>query len=123
MMAPPPLTTERHCLVTIGATARFTLLLTEIIQPTFLDALKTRGFTHLTVQCGKDIDWFRANLNNLRPAQTEGLTITAFDFVDDLTPEMIKCRRAQAQTFKRRDGIVICHAGTHPDPYRNLLEP
>ncbi|KAM0335880.1 hypothetical protein ACHAQA_000931 [Verticillium albo-atrum] len=98
---------ERHCLITVGATARFTQLLKEAIEPPFLDMLRGQGFTHLTVQCGEDIDWFRDQLRALDAPAT--LHITAFEFVDDLTQEMLRCR-AEANTC--RDGLVICHAGT-----------
>lgn len=98
---------ERHCLVTVGATARFTQLLTEIIQEPFLDTLRDTGFTHLNVQCGRDIGWFQGMLRSV-PSRPD-LRIAPFDFVDDLVPEMVKCR---AESGKRRDGVVVCHAGT-----------
>lgn len=101
---------ERHCLVTVGATARFTQLLTEVLEAPFLSTLRDYGFTHLTVQCGKDLEWFHNTLGSLSPKVTHGLQITGFDFVDDLTDEMVKCRE---QVPRRRDGVVICHAGKH----------
>ncbi|KAL2759064.1 glycosyltransferase family 1 protein [Sodiomyces alcalophilus JCM 7366] len=100
---------SRHCLVTVGATARFTQLLAEVLGPPFLSALRQHGFTHLNIQCGKDLDWFRTTISELSPEDTQGLHITGFDFVDDLTTEMVKCR---AQAPFRDDGVVICHAGT-----------
>ncbi|ROT35641.1 glycosyltransferase family 28 domain-containing protein [Sodiomyces alkalinus F11] len=100
---------ERHCLVTVGATARFTQLLAEVLESPFLSVLRQHGFTHLTVQCGKDLDWFRATISKLSSQDTKGLQITGFDFVDDLMHEMVKCR---AQAPSRRDGVVISHAGT-----------
>lgn len=97
---------QRHCLITIGATARFTQLLKEAIDAPFLDVLIAQGFTHLTIQCGKDIDWFRDEVQALAARST--LHMSTFDFVDNLTREMALCR---AETNKRRDGLVICHAG------------
>ncbi|KAM0278912.1 hypothetical protein ACHAQH_004878 [Verticillium albo-atrum] len=98
---------KRHCLITIGATARFTQLLQEATGPPFVDMLCEQGFTHLTIQCGKDIDWFRDEAQAL--AARPMLRVSTFDFVDDLTQEMLLCR---AEPKERRDGVVICHAGT-----------
>lgn len=98
---------ERHCLVTIGATARFTQLLQEALQPDFLSHLVRQHFTHLTLQCGKDLDKVRQQSLDIA-ASHPSLTITTFDFTDDLIPEMVKCRRASPS---RIDGIVVAHAG------------
>ncbi|UQC84731.1 uncharacterized protein CLUP02_10227 [Colletotrichum lupini] len=109
MAAKPATPLERHCLVTVGATARFTQLLTEVLSAAFLDHVTSNRYTHLTLQCGKDYAEFSRQM--LPPLLNEypGIEITAFDFVDDLTTEMVKCR---AQAGVREAGVVICHAGT-----------
>ncbi|KAI8165654.1 hypothetical protein K4K49_008365 [Colletotrichum sp. SAR 10_70] len=99
---------ERHCLVTVGATARFTQLLTEVVSPTFLNFLVGDRYTHLTLQCGKDYEHFSRNILPTLVPRWPTLEITAFDFVDDLTVEMTKCQAAAG----RERGVVICHAGT-----------
>ncbi|GKT90537.1 glycosyltransferase family 28 domain-containing protein [Colletotrichum tofieldiae] len=104
-----PLGIERHCLVTVGATARFTQLLTEVLSPTFLDFIAENRYTHLTLQCGKDYEHFSRQVLPPLLDRHQRLEITAFDFVDDLTVEMTKCR---AQPGVREAGVVICHAGT-----------
>ncbi|KAK2027693.1 glycosyltransferase family 28 domain-containing protein [Colletotrichum zoysiae] len=100
---------ERHCLVTVGATARFTQLLTEVLGPAFLDFLVENRYTHLNLQCGKDYEHFSRQVLPPLLGRHPDLEITAFDFVDDLTVEMIKCR---TQPGVREAGVVICHAGT-----------
>ncbi|KAF9882375.1 hypothetical protein CkaCkLH20_00411 [Colletotrichum karsti] len=107
MSAEPP-RLQRHCLVTVGATARFTQLLTEVLDPTCLDFLVGDGYTNLTLQCGKDYEHFSRNVLPGLVSSYPSLEITAFEFVDDLTVEMVKCRAAE----DRRAGAVICHAGT-----------
>lgn len=101
---------ERHCLVTVGATARFTQLLAEVLEPTFLDFIVNGRYTHLTLQCGKDYEHFSRDVLPSLVNRYSGLDITAFDFVDDLTVEMTNCR---AQPGARDAGVVICHAGKH----------
>ncbi|OLN82217.1 UDP-N-acetylglucosamine transferase subunit alg13 [Colletotrichum chlorophyti] len=100
---------ERHCLVTVGATARFTQLLSEALDPSFLDFLVNERYTHLTLQCGKDFEHFSREVLPSLVTRHPALEITAFDFVDDLAVEMAKCR---AQPGVRDAGVVICHAGT-----------
>jgi beta-1,4-N-acetylglucosaminyltransferase len=105
-IASPP--TERHCLVTIGATARFTQLLHEVLQPDFLNHLAANNFTHLTLQCGTDLAQVREDLLALVPRPA--LQIATFAFVDDLVPDMVRCRADPAAG--RAAGAVIAHAGT-----------
>lgn len=105
-----PFRPERHCLVTIGATARFTQLLREVLRPAFLDHLVANAFTHLTLQCGKDLAEVREDLSSIPPRAD--LQIATFDFVDDLVPDMVLCRAAADGT--RTNGVVIAHAGKLP---------
>ncbi|KAJ0343368.1 hypothetical protein COL922a_000097 [Colletotrichum nupharicola] len=98
---------ERHCLVTVGATARFTQLLTEVVSPTFLDFLVGDRYTHLTLQCGKDYEHFSRNILPTLVPRWPTLEITAFDFVDDLTVEMTKCQAATGRTGTILDGMRV----------------
>ncbi|OHE95303.1 glycosyltransferase family 28 domain-containing protein [Colletotrichum orchidophilum] len=109
MATKPSARLERHCLVTVGATARFTQLLTEVLSAAFLDFIAESRYTHLTLQCGKDYADFSRQMLPPLLNRYPGIEITAFDFVDDLTTEMVKCR---AQPGVREAGVVICHAGT-----------
>ncbi|WQF89030.1 Putative glycosyl transferase, family 28 [Colletotrichum destructivum] len=103
------LSVERHCLVTVGATARFTQLLTEVLGSTFLDLIAENRYTHLTLQCGDDYDHFSRHVLPPLLERYQTLQITAFAFVDDLAVEMAKCR---AHPGLCEAGVVICHAGT-----------
>ncbi|KAH6690503.1 family 28 glycosyltransferase [Plectosphaerella plurivora] len=107
MSAPTP-ALERHCLVTIGATAKFTQLLQEVLLPDFLNHLTTNGFTHLTLQCGKDLGQVRKDLLALDPRPA--IQFSTFAFVDDLVPHMVRCRADPATG--RAAGAVLAHAGT-----------
>ncbi|KAI8312152.1 hypothetical protein K4K61_010891 [Colletotrichum sp. SAR11_59] len=98
---------ERHCLVTVGATARFTQLLTEVVSPTLLDFLVGDRYTHLTLQCGKDYEHFSRNILPTLVSRWPTLEITAFDFVDDLTVEMTKCQAAAGRTGTILDGMRV----------------
>ena len=97
---------DRHCLVTIGATANFTALLEEATKLSFLEFLRDWGYTHVDLQCGQQLEHFQRVLRDIK---VDRLAILPFAFVDDLRQEkMSLCR---AEEGKRRDGVVISHAG------------
>jgi hypothetical protein len=107
---------ERHCLVTVGATASFTSLLEEVTKLSFLQFMCDRGYTHLHLQCGNDLDRFSKVADN---AAIPNFKLLPFAFVDDLrTEKMVLCR---GETRKRQDGVIISHAGkTLSSTSRNL---
>lgn len=128
-MPPPP---NRACFVTIGATASFRSLLVATTSDQFIDSLLSLGYTDLTLQCGPDLEYCRELLaaqaqnqqldgsQSIRQKENQeisrdnhidikGLKIKMFDFNKmGLGQEMRVC---QAQGGKRREGVVVCHAG------------
>jgi beta-1,4-N-acetylglucosaminyltransferase len=132
-MPPPSQSTEprpapllqRHCFITIGATAHFTQLLTSALSPSFLSKLSEYEYTHLTLQAGPDAslidEWVQKPQLQSHLSEV-GLTVRSFDYNRvGLTGEMILCRkRARGDPLAtalgepealRREGVVICHAG------------
>ena len=102
---PPQPALNRHCLITVGATAPFTPLISAALHPSFLAALITSGYTRLIIQAGADAERLRpATMRFAHPT----LRIDCFDFVDDLKSVMVLCRREEGG---RDAGVVICHAG------------
>ncbi len=94
----------KECLITTGATAKFTELIRAALAPECLQAFVDNGFTKLTFQCGDSLSEFKA----LEPTDTRGLEISGFDFnKNGLLKEMRAC-----QARKRSEkGLIICHAG------------
>lgn len=99
---------NRHCFVTVGATAGFRQLLEKVADPTFLAALAAMGFGTLAVQCGPDLAWFEAKLAELHDADKHGTTVTAFALTDDMRGHMLATRGVRGQQLP---GAVISHAG------------
>jgi beta-1,4-N-acetylglucosaminyltransferase len=93
------------CLITTGATAKFSELIQAALAPDCLQAFVDNGFTHLNFQCGESFSSFDA----FKPADTKGLNIQAFDFnKSGLNKEMRAC---QAKAGISKKGLLICHAG------------
>jgi beta-1,4-N-acetylglucosaminyltransferase len=96
---------SKVCLITTGATAKFPELIQAALMPECLQAFVDNGFTHLNFQCGETFSTF----NGLKPVDTKGLDITAFDFnKNGLNKEMRAC---QAKDGVSKKGLLICHAG------------
>ena len=96
---------QKHCFVTIGATAAFGSLIKAIVSPAFLQALGKNGYTTLRLQYGRGgaaiMKECLACTTDIR-AKWSDLKISGFDFDrEGLTNEM---KAAEA-------GIVISHAG------------
>jgi len=94
--------------VTVGATAGFRDLLDEVSTPGFLRALAEQGYGRLDVQCGPDLAHFRARVAALADKDRQGIEVSAFDLVDDITPFLVACRGEEGV---RLAGCVISHAG------------
>lgn len=95
----------KECFITVGATAKFPELIQAALSPKSLQAFVDNGFTHLNFQCGESFDLFKA----IKPTDTKGLEITAFDFNKyGLSREMRACQAKERVAMK---GLVICHAG------------
>jgi beta-1,4-N-acetylglucosaminyltransferase len=110
MSAEAPSPQRRLCFITVGATASFNSLLTAALDKTFLQSLRTAGFTDLLLQYGKDASIFNSFIMS-HPEGAEGrcgLNISGFDFnKKGLGQEM----RAAKGEDGRLEGIVISHAG------------
>ncbi|KAL5606105.1 hypothetical protein BROUX41_006126 [Berkeleyomyces rouxiae] len=80
----------RHCFVTVGATTTFTALLSAVQSASFLLGLAQAGFTHLTVQAGRDCEVFTTwAAGAVNPAL---LTVDCFDVKPSLACDMALCR-------------------------------
>jgi beta-1,4-N-acetylglucosaminyltransferase len=95
----------KECLITVGATAIFPELIQAALTQESLQAFVENGFTRLNFQCGESMSSFES----LRPKDTRGLEVKAFDFnKNGLNKEM---RATQAKEGVSKKGLVICHAG------------
>jgi beta-1,4-N-acetylglucosaminyltransferase len=101
---------SRTAFVTIGATAGFRSLLQEIVSDKFLTTLKSLDFTHLTVQCGPDLEYFET-IKPRDALQQYGLIITAFSYAPDLNDYFMQASRGEDENGKRAYGVIISHAG------------
>lgn len=98
----------RRCFVTIGATAAFRALLDEVSTADFLRCLAEHGYGRLDVQCGPDLDYFRARMANLGGDERHGIAINYFAYTDDMDGYILACR---SERGVRPAGCVIAHAG------------
>jgi len=101
---------NRHCFVTVGATAGFRQLIEKVADPTFLAALEAMGFGSLAVQCGPDHAWFKAKLAELHNSDKHGITVTSFALTNDMRDHMLLTRGVRGQQLP---GAVISHAGKY----------
>ncbi|ORY64942.1 uncharacterized protein BCR38DRAFT_484415 [Pseudomassariella vexata] len=98
--------------VTIGATASFKDLITEVLSPQFLEVLAERKIMSLIVQCGPDLKYFE----EIRPQKgfdSHWIDITGFDYTNDMKGEMVKCTPSDGRDGgeERSMGIIVSHAG------------
>ncbi|KAJ5732577.1 hypothetical protein N7493_004058 [Penicillium malachiteum] len=110
--ATPP-TMMKLCLVTVGATAAFNTLISEVMDEPFFAKLRQTGFTHLIVQYGEDgKDTFHGFLEKHPEGDPalHGIGVGGFSLTADMHPYfmMAKNRTARNQEL----GLVICHSGT-----------
>ena len=89
-----------HAFVTIGST-RFDLLVKEILSVRTLEALKSRGCTTLTVQCGNSA-FEQASL--IAKGETTKLS------VEGIQVELWKFKPALTKEYEKAD-LIISHAG------------
>ncbi|KUJ15615.1 glycosyl transferase [Mollisia scopiformis] len=98
---------SKVCFVTTGATAEFSELIAAVLDPQCLQLLKKEGFTTLNIQCGETFK----NVESMKPADTQGLAIHAFDFKPDLHRDMRECQALEGPGCSRKQGLIILHAG------------
>lgn len=112
----------KECLITVGATAKFTELISAGLSQDCLQTLADNGFTHLNVQYGDSEELF----NSLRTATTTGekpisIKITGFGFdKDGLGKQIAQCQRNPGTS---EQGLVICHAGMAPAHFHPHSHP
>lgn len=97
----------RQCFVTVGATAGFRPLLSEVIKPEFLSCLAANGFDLLKVQCGEDLEWFDSQVKALSSGSSN-VRIGSFAFTEDMTKHYV---RSRGERDVRLPGVVVAHAG------------
>jgi beta-1,4-N-acetylglucosaminyltransferase len=96
---------NKECLITIGATAKFTELISAALSSECLQKFKDNGFTHLNVQYGDSKELFET----LKLETGSDLDIKGFGFKrNGLHNEMSRC---QAKEGILQQGLIICHAG------------
>lgn len=105
---------QKLCFVTIGATAPFDALLSNVLDKPFLEALKKHGYTTLLIQYGKEgraiFDAFTRNNNSADSPGGSGLDIQGFGFKQEgLLQEMRKTQANKALDFV--EGMILSHAG------------
>ncbi|KAF7554195.1 hypothetical protein G7046_g6879 [Stylonectria norvegica] len=101
---------DRLCLVTVGATVGFKELTESVLEPSFWQFLRFKGFTELHIQCGPDVPWASARLASRKDEVPTNFNVEVFDVRKNLLKEeMSICKSIQG---KRRQGLIISHAGT-----------
>lgn len=104
---------RKLCFVTIGATAPFDSLLSNVLDRHFLEALSQQHYTNLLVQFGKEGRTIFEKFTNEHPAGTEGrcgLDIQGFDF----NKTGLEAEMRLTKTDEKRDceeGMILSHAG------------
>lgn len=100
----------RQCFVTVGATAGFRPLLSDVLKPEFLNCLADHNFDLLKVQCGEDFEWFDAQVKSLSlPSRSSSVRIERFAFTENMTKHYVRSRGEKAV---RLPGVVVAHAGS-----------
>ena len=105
---------SKTCFVTIGATAKFDRLIQTALNPTFLQALQTAGYTNLILQHGTEGTHIFNQFTTANPLHSEGrygLDISGFAFnARGLDAEM-RAAKGKKGLDSSAEGLVISHAG------------
>ena len=116
---------HRELFTTVGATAPFVDLLTNILSIPFLKLASSLNYTHITLQCGASLPQMQELIAQLAPQLVElKIEINAFDFSPALTDLIKACKSTSApkggragyvpnrpKGEVRREGVVVTHAG------------
>jgi beta-1,4-N-acetylglucosaminyltransferase len=109
------LSNRRFCFVTVGVTASFKALLSEVLSLPFLQALRKAEYTDLVVQYGKDGKGIYDDFVQSFPEDSDrrcGIMIRGFDFnPDGLSEEIVVVRAGDEDGLLHQEGVVISHAG------------
>jgi beta-1,4-N-acetylglucosaminyltransferase len=104
---------RKVCFVTIGATAPFDTLLSNVLDQPFLEALSKNEYTTLLIQYGKEgrviFDDYIIKFPTGKP-ERYGLDIQGFDFKKEgLLPEMRSTK--SDDKLDTVEGMILSHAG------------
>jgi beta-1,4-N-acetylglucosaminyltransferase len=100
------------CFVTIGATAPFNLLLSNVLNTRFLDSLSLYGYTDLLIQFGNEGRVIFEEYMHKYPFGECGLNISGFDFnKTGLSQEMLSTKGNKDAGRRRAEGMILSHAG------------
>ncbi|KAI0108307.1 glycosyltransferase family 1 protein [Daldinia grandis] len=108
-------TRYKYAFVTIGASASFQPLIEEVLSEAFLAKLRSLGFTHLTLQCGPDYDFFLSAEPDAEPSPDDpnDLLVSGFTYHDDIRQFMELTTVGYVTSALKRDrGLIITHAGS-----------
>jgi beta-1,4-N-acetylglucosaminyltransferase len=104
---------SKRCFVTIGATASFADLITAVLSPSFIDALKSHGYTDLLVQYGQGGKTLCDGA--VKKLDTAGIKISGFDLDKSGLARYMAQAKAVNSNSGAQEGVVISHAGKpHP---------
>lgn len=107
---------QKHCFVTIGATATFDALIKKVLTPAFIHALIDTKFTHLRIQYGRGNSPLYNQLLEALPTDLKNdIHIDGFDVRQDgLEADMLLARGHITREGERTgpEGLVVAHAGS-----------
>jgi beta-1,4-N-acetylglucosaminyltransferase len=107
---------RKVCFVTIGATAPFDALLSNVLDQPFLEALQKHEYTTLLIQYGKEGQTIFDAFTKNNPPGSSGrydLDIQGFGFKSEgLVQEMRSTKANLSQ--KVDEGMILSHAGKPP---------
>lgn len=116
---------ERHklCFVTIGATAPFGSLLSNVFQESFFKALGENGYTDLLVQHGKEGRAIYEQFVKEHPLEDpirSGINVKGFDFnKKGLSQEMGYTKENKEMGYE--EGMILSHAGKLEQFFPSLI--
>ncbi|RMD41003.1 hypothetical protein DV735_g4104, partial [Chaetothyriales sp. CBS 134920] len=103
---------HKRCFVTVGATAPFNRLISAVLQPPFLEALRQQGFTELRIQHGDGgkvhFDFFMDAVGD-RVQKDTGIAVSGFAYNQTGLQEELKAVKGSSPAT---EGTVISHAGS-----------
>ena len=104
---------RKRCFVTIGATAPFDALLSNVLDKPFLEALSQCGYTELLIQFGKEGGAIFDKFIRDHPVGSDGrygLDIYGFDFNKSGLGEEMRSTKAN-EKMGYLEGMILSHAG------------
>ncbi|KAI5295699.1 N-acetylglucosaminyldiphosphodolichol N-acetylglucosaminyltransferase catalytic subunit alg13 [Ascosphaera acerosa] len=109
--APAVTTRRKYCFVTVGATASFDAVATEMLSAPVLTVLAQLGYTHVVIQhglCGEDVKRRLVELGG--SSASAGLIVQAYDFKSDLEDDLLQVQENACVGVQQ--GVVVSHAGS-----------